>query len=31
MLKRDEAPEIEGVKVLGGPPEDDEDERIEEI
>jgi hypothetical protein len=31
MLKMDEAPEIEEVKVPSGPPEDDEDEMIEEI
>ena len=31
MLKRDEAQEMEEVKVPSGPPEDDEDERIEEI
>ena len=31
MLKRDEAQEMEEVKVPTAPPEDDEDERIEEI
>lgn len=31
MLKRDEAQEIEEVKVPSSPPGDDEDERIEEI
>jgi len=31
MLKRDEAQEIEEVKVPSGPPDVDEDERIEEI
>jgi len=31
MLKRDEAEDIEEMKMPSGLPEDDEDERIEEI
>lgn len=31
MLKRDEAAEVEEAKLPSGPPEDDEDEGIEEI